>query len=59
VTAMEITRNDDGTFTYNRRNVREVERKNYENKFLWVPIPLNEANRLQSITGVNWQTPGW
>lgn len=59
LTAMEITRGDDGNFTYNRRNVREVERKNYENKFLWVPIPLNEANRLQSITGVNWQSPGW
>ena len=59
ITAMEITRNEDGTFSYNRRNVREVERKNYENKFLWVPIPLNEANRLQSITGINWQTPGW
>lgn len=59
ITAMEITRNDDGTFSYRRRNVRDVERKNYENKFLWVPLPLNEANRLQSITGVDWQNPGW
>lgn len=59
ITAAEIIRNEDGTYTYGRRNVREVERKNYLNKFLWVPIPLNEANRLQSITGFNWQTPGW
>lgn len=59
ITAAEITRNTDGTYTYGRRNVREVERKNYTNKFLWVPMPLNEANRLQSITGINWQTPGW
>lgn len=59
ITAVEIIRNEDGTYTYGRRTVREVERKNYTNKFLWVPIPLNEANRLQSITGMNWQTPGW
>jgi hypothetical protein len=45
VTGMEITRNPDGSFTYN--------------KFLWVPIPLDEANRLQSITGVKWQSNGW
>tara|TARA_R110002111_G_scaffold192228_2_gene258494 strand:- start:6005 stop:7519 length:1515 start_codon:yes stop_codon:yes gene_type:complete len=59
ITGAEIIRNEDGTFTHGRRNVREVERKNYTNKFLHVPIPLNEANRLQSITGINWQTPGW
>jgi starch-binding outer membrane protein, SusD/RagB family len=59
VTGAEIIRNADGSYTYGRRNVREVERKNYTNKFLWVPIPLNEANRLRSITGIEWQTPGW
>lgn len=59
ITGAEIIRNADGTYTHGRRNVREVERKNYTNKFLHVPIPLNEANRLQSITGQNWQTPGW
>lgn len=59
VTAMEITRNSNGSFTYGRRTVREGERKNYTNKFLWVPIPLAEANRMLSITGTNWQNPGW
>ncbi|WP_291203948.1 RagB/SusD family nutrient uptake outer membrane protein [Dyadobacter sp.] len=59
VTAMEITRNADGSFTYARRPVRTTERKNYTNKFLWVPIPLNEANRLRSITGADWQNAGW
>ena len=59
VTAMEITRNADGSFTYARRPVRATERKNYTNKFLWVPIPLNEANRLRSITGADWQNAGW
>lgn len=59
ITGAEIIRHADGTYTYGRRNVRAVERKNYTNKFLWVPIPLNEANRLRSITGTNWQSPGW
>lgn len=59
ITGAEITRNQDGTYTYGRRNVRAVERKNYTNKFLWVPIPLNEANRLKAITGAEWQNAGW
>ncbi|MEC5144789.1 RagB/SusD family nutrient uptake outer membrane protein [Chitinophaga sp. 212800010-3] len=59
VTAMEITRNADGTYAYKRRVVRDNERRNYTNKFLVMPIPLAEANRLLSITGANWQNPGW
>ncbi len=59
VTAMSITRNSDGTFTYTRIPVRPNERLCYANKFLWLPIPLDEANRLKAITGVNWQNPGW
>lgn len=59
ITAMEITRTAGGSFEYNRINVRTEERKNYTNKFLWLPIPLAEANRLQAITGKNWQNPGW
>lgn len=59
ITAMEIIRNPDGTFIYGRRTVRADERKNYTSKFLWVPIPLNEANRLKGSTGVDWQNKGW
>lgn len=59
ITAMEITRSENGTFTYNRRTVRGNERKNYTNKFLWVPIPLDEANRLKGSTGIDWQNKGW
>lgn len=59
VTAMAITRNADGTFTYTRRPVRANERKNYTNKFLTMPIPLNEANALKGTTGANWQNIGW
>ncbi len=59
ITAMEITRNNDGTFTYTRRPVRSTERKCYTNKYLKCPISLNEANRMSTITGENWQNPGW
>src|SRR3546814_367769 len=59
ITAAAITRNADGTYTYDRKTVREVERKCYTNKFLRVPIPLAEANRIRSITGEDWQNPGW
>ena len=59
VTAMEITRQANGTFTYLRRPVRANERKNYTNKWLRLPIPLNEANALKASTGLDWQNPGW
>ena len=59
ITAMEITRHADGSFSYSRRPVRDVERLCYSKAFIWLPIPLSEANRLQSITGKNWQNPGW
>ncbi len=59
ITAMEITRNSDGTYSYGRRNVRATERKCYTNKFLRVPMPLAEANRLKAITGEDWQNLGW
>lgn len=59
VTAMDITRNADGTFTYTRRPVRSLERKCYESKYLKLPINEDEANLMQSITGEKWQNPGW
>ncbi len=59
ITAMEIIRNGEDSYTYGRRPVRETPRACYTNKFLWLPVPLNEANRLSSITGQNWQNPGW
>jgi len=59
ITAMDITRNDDGTFIYNRRPVRITPRACYTNKFLRLPISLNEANRTQQIFGKTWQNPGW
>ena len=57
LTAARVTRNGDGTYSYARHLVGE--RMCYQNKFLWLPIPLNEANLMTTLTGVNWQNPGW
>ncbi|QNL50457.1 RagB/SusD family nutrient uptake outer membrane protein [Olivibacter sp. SDN3] len=59
ITAAEIKRNADGSFIYGRKTVRGVERRSYSNRNLILPIPLQEANRLQAITGQQWQNPGW
>ena len=42
-----------------RQNVREAERDCYKSKYLLQPIPIDEASRLENITGIKWQNPGW
>ena len=32
---------------------------NYEPKWHFLPIPADEAAKLQTLTGVNWQNEGW
>ncbi len=59
VTAMEITRIGNNQYTYMRRPVRALPRACYTNKYLWCPISLNEENRMKTLTGENWQNPGW
>lgn len=59
ITAMEITRNANGNYQYRRRVVRTEDRKCFTNRFVWLPIPLDEANRLSAITQRNWQSAGW
>ena len=63
LTAMEITRHEkDGSFshyTYKRKTVRSSERLCYTNKYLKAPIPMAEAARMYSLTGDDWQNPGW
>lgn len=59
ITAMEITWVSNGVYTYKRRPVRATERLCYSNKWLWLPIPLAEANSFQFNTAINWQNPGW
>ena len=59
ISAIKITRNPDGSFTYERDNVRPIPRECYTNKYLKVAIPLAEVNRIKQLTGEDWQNPGW
>ncbi|HEX7756665.1 MAG TPA: RagB/SusD family nutrient uptake outer membrane protein [Niabella sp.] len=59
ITAADIKRNSNGTYTYGRKLIRSTARACYTNKYLWLPVPLSEASILLSNTGVNWQNPGW
>lgn len=59
ITAAFITRISNGEYTYERDVVRPNERQCYTNKYLKVPIPQDEADRLKAITGKDWQNPGW
>ena len=58
-TAMQIDEQPNGTYTYQRIKIRDNGYACYTNKFLFLPLPLAEASRLESITGMNWQNPGW
>ena len=66
LTAMWITRDckntkdpADDTYTYERKNVWDKVRGGWENRDLLFPIPLSEQSKLESITGADWQNPGW
>jgi hypothetical protein len=58
-TAMVITKNPDGSFTYNRQSISSTARGGWQNRDLLLPIPLNEVSRLEPVTGESWQNPGW
>ena len=57
VTVASITRMNDGSYKYERANIKE--RQCYANKWLKMPIPLTEVNNRRAITGEDWQNPGW
>ena len=63
VNAIWITnpvQNPDGSFSYTyTRGPVSRERLCYSHKFLRLPIPMNEANNMQALTGEIWQNPGW
>ena len=58
-TAMVITKNSDGSFTYTRRNISSSPRGGWQTKDLLLPLPLSEASLLESVTGQKWQNTGW
>lgn len=58
VTGMRATKNEvDGSFKYTRFVVSE--RLCNQEKYLLYPLPTNEVNKMYSLTGVNWQNPGY
>ena len=56
VTGMKITLNNDASFTYERIG---FERQSYGEKLYFYPIPQAEVNKMQDLTGSEWQNPGW
>jgi hypothetical protein len=58
INAMWITRNGDGSYTYRRGPVSR-ERLCWTQKFMWLPVPVDEVNRMKALTGEDWQNPGW
>jgi len=58
-TAMVITKESDGSFTYTRRNISNSPRGGWQNKDLLLPIPLSEASLLEAVSDNTWQNPGW
>jgi hypothetical protein len=59
LTAMVITKNADGSFSYQRSNIWTTPRGGWKNRDLLLPLPLAEAARLEPLTGKTWQNPGW
>lgn len=59
LTGMRITKNNDGSFNYQRYNISTNPRGGYQNRDLLLPLPLDEVSRLESTTGVSWQNQGW
>ncbi|MDD2437240.1 MAG: RagB/SusD family nutrient uptake outer membrane protein [Massilibacteroides sp.] len=56
ITGMRITKESDG-YTYNR--FRFENRPTCEDKYLLYPLTLTEVNKMMTLTGENWQNPGW
>jgi hypothetical protein len=55
LTGMSIAPNGAG-FTYTRIG---FERASWGDKYYLYPLPQNEAIKMRTHTGVNWQNPGW
>lgn len=56
MTGMDITLNGN-KYTYTR--FKFSPRVTVDDKYLLYPLERNEANKMQTLTGNNWQNPGW
>jgi len=57
VTGMKITKDENGDLTYVR--FRFPNRNTISDKYYLFPIDQAEVNKILSITGDDWQNPGW
>ena len=54
---MRIERGLSGAFTYER--VKLAVRGTDEDKYLMFPINRSEVDKVEELTGADWQNPGW
>lgn len=61
ITAMNIKIDSSKTtgYSYTRVAIGDNPRECWRNKDLLLPIPLDEASRLEYLTGNKWQRPNW
>jgi len=61
ITAMEIKidASKPTGYSYERVNIGPNARECWKSKNLLLPIPVEEASRLENITNKTWQRPGW
>jgi hypothetical protein len=63
VTGMRITKNNNGTFSYERFVLGPgrgaPSKANYQKKWHFYPIPQTEAVKLEAATKETWQNQGW
>jgi hypothetical protein len=59
ITGMNVMKNEDDTFNYTNSRFTVNLRKNNDTKYLILPLSLNEVQKMERYTGVNWQNYGW
>jgi hypothetical protein len=57
VTGMRITKGDGDNYTYTR--IKLATRGTNADKYLMFPIGLSEVTKMNALTGLEWQNPGW
>ena len=58
INAIWITRNGAGSYSYRRGPVSK-QRECWTQKYMWLPVPMDERNIMKALTGEDWQNPGW
>lgn len=57
VTGMKITKNDDGTYNYQRFKFED--RQITDEKYYLFPVNQDEVDKCFTLYGTEWQNPGW